>query len=92
MSMKIFDRLMGLEPEACQQDDPHYKIYDIGKKLAAVGIAACAAGVIGIDLGLETAGTVVGLSGATLDLLGGATMVLELPYLQNDDNTDTLTV
>jgi uncharacterized protein YcfJ len=81
--MKNFDRFMGLNPEVCHADDPHYRAYDIGKKVTATGIVLCVGSLVGESLGLGTAGNIAAIVGIVLDMTGGASMAVELPHLDH---------
>ena len=78
--MKLFDRLMDLNPDAMTPDNPHYQRYDYNAGLVKIGWAMLAAGLLMDSIGLKV-GADVAIAGAGLQFVGGAVVATEVPHL-----------
>jgi len=81
--MKLFDRLMDLNPDLAAPGNPHYDRYNYSAGLIQIGWAAIAAGLemnnMGLDIGLKIA-----VAGTVLQTVGGAVVATEVPHLDFD--------
>jgi uncharacterized protein YcfJ len=80
MGMRTFDRMIGLSPSAAMQSNPHYEIYQIGLKWAAVGILAVTGGLTGDSFHMEL-GRDIAAGGGVVLWLGGGVVASEVPNL-----------
>lgn len=82
--MKLFDRLMDIDPKAAVPDNQHYESYRVAVKWVTVGMVAFVAGLVGDSVGLESLGEGVMVAGGAVAWLGAVGLIRETPHLSKD--------
>ena len=90
LTMKSLDRFLDLSPDLARPDNSHYKRYQIGVRIAALGIGMMVAGLVGDTIGVEV-GEAVAAGGILPSLVGTGFVTLETGKLRTYDDDPQIT-